>query len=282
MDSAWIPRDSSGKVETVQSVRKDLAAVYNLLHQFKLNEGACNHLTALVPGTNDCFFVIRYGLLWSEVTADNLVMVDSSGKILEGEGPVEVTAFEIHRAIHMADATKYKAVLHTHSPYVTALCCIAGSKGLQMCHQNSLRFYDDWVFEDRFEGLVMDDTLGARIADAMQGKRVLLHAHHGVIVTGTSVAEAFDDLYYLERACMHQTLAMSTGQPLALVDKQVCLSTKREFDLEKSATARLHLDALQRELEHGQRATRSQRICTICTVLTAVAALSAISLVARK
>ncbi len=238
-ESAWVPRSDATAVETAASVRSDLAATYNLLHKFQLNEGACNHLTAMIPGTRDKFLVIRYGLLWSEVTADNLVLVDASGKVLEGQGPVEVTAFEIHRAIHLADPDKCiedndsklcllrpafhslspfaphrylplsdAAVLHTHMPYATALCCLAGrAPGLVMCHQNSLRFHNDWQFDEHFQGLVMDNTEGDRLAAALRGNRVLLHSNHGVIVCGRSVAEAFDDLYYLERACMHQVLA---------------------------------------------------------------------------
>jgi len=237
--------------QTEASVRSDLALVYNLLHRFKLNEGACNHLTALLPGTTDQFLVNRYGLLWSEVTPENLVLVDASGHVLEGEGPVEVTAFQIHRAIHLADPEKYGCVLHTHMPYATALCCIGGHgdavRGLVNCHQNSLRFHNDWAFDTKFQGLVHDNTEGDRLASALQGKRVLLHSNHGVIVCGRSVAEAFDDLYYLERACMHQVLAMSTGQPLSLVPEPIAIATKREFDLEKPASARLHLDAWKRE-----------------------------------
>ena len=83
--------------------RVDLAAAYNLCDKLGLNEGICNHLSALVPGTTDHFLVIRYGLLWSEVTPDNLVVVDASGAIVEGEGPVEVTALRIHAAVHQAD-----------------------------------------------------------------------------------------------------------------------------------------------------------------------------------
>ena len=70
----------------VRQARIDLAAVYRLLDRMGLNEGICNHLTALVPGTRDRFLCIRYGLLWSEVTASNLVLLDSAGRILEGEG----------------------------------------------------------------------------------------------------------------------------------------------------------------------------------------------------
>ena len=273
MDSAWVPRASAGSPRpTEASVRQDLAAVYRLLHRMGLNEGVCNHLTAMVPGTTDQFLVIRYGLMWSEVTADNLVLLDAKGNVLKGTGPVEVTAFEIHRAIHLADPEKYGCVLHTHMPYATALCCIkptSGSHdpGLAMCHQNSTRFYQDFEFDPCFNGLVQDNTEGDRLASALNGKRVLLHRNHGVIVCGRTVAEAFDDLFYLERAAQVQVLAMSTGQ-LSIVSDDVARVTKKEFDLEKPASARLHLDAWMRELARDDAAKFWPRITAALAALT--------------
>ena len=179
--------------EDEASVRRDLAATYNLLHRLGLNEGACNHLSALVPGTRDRFLLNRYGLLWSEVTPQNLVLVDSQGGIVAGRGPVETTAFQIHRAVHLADPVRNAVVLHTHMPYATALCCTTSrgrSACLQMCHQNSLRFFGDWAYDDEFHGLVTDQREGDRLAAALRGARVLLAASHGVIVCGRTVAEA--------------------------------------------------------------------------------------------
>ena len=238
------------------ATRKDLAATYRMLDKWGLNEGVCNHLTALLPGTTDRFLVIRYGLRWSEVTPENLVLLDASGTILQGEGPVEVTAFEIHRAIHLADPVKYACVLHTHMPYATTLCCIGGESsesegvwpGLLMCHQNSTRFHRAIAYDEQFNGLVTDSTEGERLAAAMKGLSILFHRSHGVIVCGRTVAEAFDDLYYLERAAQQQVLAMSTGRPLTIVRDEVCAGTKACFDAEKLVASQLHLDAWQRQL----------------------------------
>ena len=122
------------------------------------------------------------------------MVVDASGKILEGEGPVEVTAFEIHRAIHLADPSKYGCVLHTHMSWATALCCIMAetSPGLVLCHQDHLKFYDDWAYDEQYSGLVLDGDEGTRLAGALQGKKALLHRNHGVIVCGATVCEAFE------------------------------------------------------------------------------------------
>ena len=201
----------------------DLAACYHLCDKMDLNEGICNHLTVMVPGTTDRFLCIPYGLLWDEVTASNLLMLDESGTVIEGDGEIDATAFFIHRAIHQAGVV---AVLHTHQPYASALCCTKEFK-LHMCHQNSLRFYDEIAYDPSFNGLVLDDSEGARLVQVMGGKRVLLHQNHGVIVCGESVAEAFDDIYYLERACQVQILAQSTGKELCVVNDDV-VGTCRE------------------------------------------------------
>lgn len=150
----------------------------------------------MVPGTTDRFLVIAYGMLWSEVTASNLLLVDETGNVLEGEGECDATAFFIHKGLHQAG---HIAVLHTHMPWSSALCCTTDFK-LHMCHQNSLRFYNDIAYDSNFNGLVVDDNEGARIAQAMAGKKVLMHANHGVIVCGKTIHQAFDDIYYLERA----------------------------------------------------------------------------------
>jgi len=264
--AAAAQRNAAAKAEA--ATRADLAATYRLLDKMGLNEGVCNHLTALVPGRTDRFLVIQYGLLWSEVTADNLVLIDATGKILQGDGPVEVTAFEIHRAIHLADPKRNVCVLHTHMPYATALCCIGSQPAavppgkhaewpLVMCHQNSARFYREVAFDECFNGLVTDSTEGDRLAAAMGGKRIMLHKNHGVIVCGSSVAEAFDDLYYLERAAHTQILAMSTGQPLAIMRDEVAKGTKAAFDAEKPTAARLHLSAWMRQLKREDAAARA-------------------------
>ena len=262
-----------------KKTRADLAATYRMLDRLGLNEGVCNHLTALLPGTRDRFLVIRYGLLWSEVTPENLVLIDATGRILEGEGPIEVTAFEIHRAIHLADPDNYVCVLHTHMPYATALCCVSevnGDWGLKMCHQNSCRFYGEVSNDECFNGLVTDSTEGDRLAAAMQGKRVLLHRSHGVMVCGRTVAAAFDDLYYLERAAQVQVLAMSTHRPLVLVDDAVARGTKAAFEAEKLSAAELHLDAWKRELAREDArarlpATASSHVASVVAALTAPA-----------
>ncbi|CAE7323035.1 unnamed protein product, partial [Symbiodinium natans] len=190
-----------------------------------------------------------------EVTPDKLLKVAHDGTVLAGRGNCEISAFEIHRAIHDLDPRRYAVVLHTHMPYATALCCVATKSEehpLKMCNQNSLRFYDDVAYDPVYHGLVCEEDEGNRLAKAMDNKLALLHRNHGVIVCGATVAEAFDDLYYLERAAMIQVLAASTGQELLLVDDATAKATKEATDSLKPHYAKAHLDAWKREMRRSE------------------------------
>lgn len=185
------------------------------------------------------------------MTASNLLLVDEEGGVLEGDGEPDATAFFIHKALHRAGRV---AVLHTHMPHTSALCCTTDFK-LHMCHQNCLRFYNRIAYDSQFNGLVTDDREGDRIAEAMaDNKDVYLHAHHGVIVCGGSVSSAFDDLYYLERAAQVQILAMSTGKDLRIVDDKTAEGFRLQFDEAGAGWAKAHFDALKRHLLKGPRA----------------------------
>ena len=241
------PPETYGGGEETWRARCELAAAYQACDALGFNEGVCNHLTCVVPGRRDAFLCAPYGLAWSEASADNLVVVDERGTILEGRGEIDATAFFIHLAIHKAGAA---CVLHTHMPKASALCCVERFE-LAMCHQNSLRFAGDIAYDPTFNGLVLDNVEGERLVGVMNGKRVLMHKHHGVIVCGASVAEAFDDLYYLERAAEVQILAMSTGSPLSIVSDDVARRFKRDMESDggKARWARLHFEARMRELD---------------------------------
>jgi ribulose-5-phosphate 4-epimerase/fuculose-1-phosphate aldolase len=132
-------------------------------------------------------------------------------------------------------------------PYATSLCAIENGR-LEPCIQSALRFYGKIAYDDDYNGLACDAAEGDRMAAKMDGKPVLFLANHGVIVTAPNVAEAFDDLYYLERAAQAQVLAMSTGKPLKLVPGQLAERTSREMAAGKGPYAQTHFKALARML----------------------------------
>jgi ribulose-5-phosphate 4-epimerase/fuculose-1-phosphate aldolase len=234
-----------------RAVRVDLAAAFRLAVRLDLHEGVCNHFSAMLDD-GKTFLLNRYGLHWSEVTASNLIALDAGGNILEGEGEIEKTAFYIHSRIHLAHP-RAACVLHTHMPYATTLTLLEGGR-LEMVEQNALRFHDDIAYDDTYNGLVVDDAEGDRLARVLGTKRCLFLANHGVIVVGATVAEAFDSLYYLERACRLQVLARATGLPFRKVRPEVVRETCRLIAADTPKYAGAHFSALKRILDREEPA----------------------------
>src|SRR5437868_7250926 len=234
------------------AARSDLAAAFRLAVRMDLHEGVCNHFSLMIPDgkRGGKFLLNRYGLHWSEVTASNLLALDAQGRVLEGEGTFEKTAFHIHSRIHVAHPHA-ACVLHTHMPYATALTLLEDGR-LEMIEQNALRFHDDIAYDDTYNGLVVDAQEGDRLAQVLGGKRVLFLANHGVIVVGATIAEAFDSLYYLERASRLQVLARMMGGRRRPVRADVVERTCRMLREDAPKYAGAHFDALKRILEREE------------------------------
>ncbi len=230
-------------------MRVDLAAAFRLAVRMDLHEGVCNHLSAMLPD-GKTFLLNRYGLHWSEVTASNLLGLDAGGRILAGDGEFEKTAFYIHSRIHLAHP-RATCVLHTHMPYATSLTLLEGGR-LEMVEQNALRFHDDIAYDDVYNGLVVDTAEGDRLACVLGSRRVMFLANHGVIVVGTTVAEAFDSMYYLERACRLQVLARSMGGKLRPVRSEVVQKTYELIQADTPKYAGAHFEALKRILDREE------------------------------
>jgi ribulose-5-phosphate 4-epimerase/fuculose-1-phosphate aldolase len=239
--------------EAERLARIDLAACHRLAAHFGFNEGIDNHLTLLVPGRSDRFYLAPFGLLWSEVKASDLMELDFSGKVVAGLGLVEDTALYIHLSVHRL-VPAARCVLHTHMPYATALAMLEDPR-LEMAGQNAIGFHDEIAYID-YNGLALEYSEGERLAHAMGGKPVALLRNHGALVTGGSVAQAFERLYFLERACQAQVLALSTGRKLHIVPEPVVRATAAQFractrvgDEERTD---LHFEALKRLLDRTQ------------------------------
>jgi ribulose-5-phosphate 4-epimerase/fuculose-1-phosphate aldolase len=197
---------------TVASLRRDLALALRAAALHGLGEGVCNHFSVMLPDRPDYFLLNPRGLMWSEVKADDIVLVDIEGTKLAGRHEVESTAMFIHAAIHRI-AGKV-CVLHTHMPYSTALTLTQDRALDTTLSQNAMRFHGRIAIDPHYNGLALDASEGERIAVAMQGADIAFLGNHGVVVCGERVDYAYDDLYYLERACMAEVLARSTGRLL--------------------------------------------------------------------
>jgi ribulose-5-phosphate 4-epimerase/fuculose-1-phosphate aldolase len=229
----------------VRRLRDDLALALRAAAHHGLSEGVCNHFSVELPDGSERFLINPRGLHWSEVQADDIVMIDVQGRKLAGRHEVEPTAMFIHAAIHRIAGKA--CVMHTHMPFATALT-LTVDRGLDTTlSQNAMRFHGRVALDARYNGLALDASEGERIARAMGSADVAFLGNHGVVVCGARVDHAYDDLYYLERACMAQVLAQSTGRPLVPVDAAIAQKVM-EQTLGERLQSELFFESLRRRL----------------------------------
>jgi ribulose-5-phosphate 4-epimerase/fuculose-1-phosphate aldolase len=208
--------------------RIDLAAAHRLAVGHGFSEGIFNHFTLAVPGRDDRYYQIPFGLHWSEVTASVLMEVGYDGAVLSGEGEVERSGFCIHAPIHRL-VHRHACVLHTHMPFASALARLEEPRLLAI-GQTEIGFLDTIAYDEEYTGLAFDPAEGERLARVLGPERsVLVMANHGVIACGETVAEAYDRLFYFERACQVQLYAMWAGRPLKEVPAHVVAHTLRQY-----------------------------------------------------
>jgi ribulose-5-phosphate 4-epimerase/fuculose-1-phosphate aldolase len=227
----------------VARLRADLALALRAAAHHGLGEGVCNHFSVELPDASGRFLLNPHGLLWSEVGADDIVLVDAQGNVLAGRHPVESTAMFIHAAVHRI--CRQACVLHTHMPYATALTLTQARALDTTLSQNAMRFHGRVAVDAHYNGLALDAGEGERIAHAMRGADVAFLGNHGVVVCGQRMDYAYDDLYYLERACMAQVLAQSTCMPLVPVAPDVAALVAQQ-SISERLQGELFFEALRR------------------------------------
>lgn len=239
-----------------QQVREDLAAAHRLAVWHDLTEGIYNHLTAVVPGTSDEFYLPPFGLHWSEVKASELLRVHLDGRVLAGQGILQRSAYCIHAPIHAANP-KHAVALHTHMAYASALVRLEDQR-LQPLGQTETLLIDQIAYDDHYDGLARDLSEGERLAKVLGDKTILFMAHHGILVTGRTVSEAYDRLYSLERYARVHLHALWTNRPtknlsaeqIAKVQDQIHNTALHNAGGQAYKPAhQLHFEALRRLLD---------------------------------
>ena len=239
-------RNTELDADAVRQARVDLAACFRMAARLGMHEGICNHFSFVVPGRDDLFLVNPYGWAFSEITASRLLVCDFAGNVVAGEGVPEATAFFIHARVHK-NVPRAKAAFHTHMPNATALAMLEGPP-LLWAGQSSLKFYGRTHVDEEYNGLALDEQEGDRIAGSIGEADIVFMKNHGVMVVGESIAFAWDDLYYLERACEAQRLAMSMGRTLKPVPPELAARTYAQMREGDRDSARLHLESIKRIL----------------------------------
>ena len=222
-----VTSERDATLDAQRQARVDLAAAHRLAVMHGLHEGIFNHLTLTVPGRSDRYYQIPFGLHWSEVTASCFMEVGFDGKVLAGSGHVEQSCYCIHAPIHRL-LPQAACVMHTHMPYASALTRLEDMRLLPI-GQTEVGVLRAVAYDEDYAGPAFDPAEGERLAGLFGDKKALFMANHGIAVIGRTVAEAYDLLYYVERAAQVQLHAMWTGQKLREMSAEIVDKTKRDY-----------------------------------------------------
>ena len=202
--------------EERQHRKQQLAVAYRWLGQKGFEELGAGHISARDPERLDCFWLVRLNVPFTEVRVSDLVLVGPDGSVVEGDGIINMTAYNIHMPIHDA-RPEVTAVSHLHSPAGVAWSTLL--RPIEPITQEACAFYQDHViYEEEF---VMVETVeqGETIMSALGDNRAAILRNHGLLTVGESVAEAAAWFLQLERVCQTHLDAYSAGQPVPLSDE---------------------------------------------------------------
>jgi ribulose-5-phosphate 4-epimerase/fuculose-1-phosphate aldolase len=207
--------------------RVNLAACYRLAAHFRMTDLIYTHISARVPGPDHHFLINAFGLLWDEISASTLVKITLDGDIVDdptGNG-INRAGYVIHSAVHRA-RPDVDCVMHTHT--ASGIAVSAQEDGLLPLSQHSMRFTDSIAYHD-YEGLALDLGEQERLVRDLGTHKAMILRNHGLLTCGASIAEAFDLMYYLERACQAQVAAMAGEAKLRMPPREVAQKTAEQF-----------------------------------------------------
>jgi ribulose-5-phosphate 4-epimerase/fuculose-1-phosphate aldolase len=207
--------------------RSDLAAAFRWTARLGMHEAVANHYSLAVSADGRRFLVNPNGKHFSRIRASDLLLVDADDpSTMAGPDAPDPTAWHIHGAIHRK-APQARCIMHVHSKYATVLASLADST-LPPIDQNTMRFFGRIAIDDGFDGLGFEEE-AERMAGQLGNHSVLVLGNHGLLVVGPSVAMAFDELYYFERACETYITALSTGRPLRIAADAIAAKTAQQW-----------------------------------------------------
>ncbi len=226
-----------------KDLRIQLAGAYRLVEELGWSFLIFGHLTVRVPGPEKHFLINPYGLMYDEVTASNLVKIDLEGNIVEeSDWEVNPAGFVIHSAVHSSKKDAH-CVMHTHTNAGMAMASL--KNGLINIDFSGSAYHKKVAYHD-FEGVTIRQDECERLASNLGNKSIMILRNHGLLTTGSTVAEAFMKLYMLESACKVQLLARACNEDLEFVNNDILERHSR--DLKDSASYNLAFKALIRRM----------------------------------
>ncbi|HEX5326710.1 MAG TPA: class II aldolase/adducin family protein [Acetobacteraceae bacterium] len=214
---------------TEWGLRVDLAAAFRLAVRHGWHESVANHFSMAVSTDGKRFLMNPKWRHFGSIRASELLLLDADDPMtMQRPGAPDASAWCIHGRIH-ALAPQARCILHAHPPYATAVAALADPE-IKPIDQNTARYWNRIVIDRGFSGVADDSAEGERLAEVLGRHRRMMMGNHGVLVVAATVAEAFHDLFYLERACQTLVLAYSTGQKLNVMPPALAERTARDWD----------------------------------------------------
>jgi ribulose-5-phosphate 4-epimerase/fuculose-1-phosphate aldolase len=228
-------------------LRVDLAAAFRLAARLGWHEAIANHFSLAVSPDGKKFLMNPKWRHFSRIKASDLELLDADDKeTMNRPDAPDASAWCIHGHLHGALA-QARCILHCHPPYATAIATLE-DPDLKPIEQNTARFYNRLVIDKGYGGIADDDAEGRRLVKALGNGRTMMMGHHGVLVIGDTVGEAFDDLYYLERACKTLVLAYSTGQKLNIMSPALAERTAKGWEAYRESST-VHFEEMKLVLD---------------------------------
>lgn len=240
-----------GAAAAEAQARAELAAAFRWAARMDWHEAVGNHFSLALDEGGRRFLMNPNGSHFALVTASDLLLLDAADPAaMERPGAPDPTAWALHGAIHRA-FPHARCALHVHSRFATVLACLEEPE-LPPIDQNSAAFWDRVAVDRDYGGFALGDEAERAVQSLSDPRRkVLLMAHHGVMVIGHSVADALNRLYYFERAAETYLRALSTGRPLKVMPAEVAELTARQWE-SYQGFAENHLAAIMAILDREQ------------------------------
>lgn len=212
-----------------QALRIDLAAAFRIVAQMGWSESVGNHFSAAVSPDGKHFLLNRKWQHFASIRPEDLLLLDADDpSVMHGPDAPDASAWTIHGTMHRL-CPSARVIIHCHPPFATALATLRDPL-LKPLDNNTARFFNRVGIDTGFGGIADEADEGLRLVQSLSHHKVLMMGNHGVTCTGETVAEAFEDLYFFERAAQTMILAYSTGQPLAVLSDEVAEKTARGWD----------------------------------------------------
>jgi ribulose-5-phosphate 4-epimerase/fuculose-1-phosphate aldolase len=238
-------RESDHQPGLEWQLRIDLAAAFRLAVAFNWHEAVANHFSLAVSPDGKRFLMNRRWQHFSRIRASDLLLLDAEDDAtMDAADAPDPSAWCIHGRIHRA-LPQARCILHLHTPYATAVSALADPE-IKPIDQTTARYFNRIAYDMNYGGIADSIAEGDRLAAALGNRSTMMMGQHGILVVGETVADAFDRLYYLERACQTLVLAYSTGQPLNVMPDDLAEATARGWE-NYPGQALAHFD----ELKHG-------------------------------